>query len=84
MGKKLLIAIVAACALGISSATPTATNGPLVEVVKKSKKPGGCTKRTCRQMKSCAEAKYHFKQCGIKKLDRDRDGVPCENLCPGG
>ncbi len=34
-------------------------------------------------MKSCAEAKYHLKQCGMKKLDRDGDGLPCENVCKG-
>jgi len=38
-------------------------------------------KRTCGQMSSCAEARFHLKQCGIKRLDRDKDGVPCESLC---
>ncbi len=38
---------------------------------------------TCKQMKSCAEAKKYLKQ-GHKRLDRDKDGVPCENICPGG
>lgn len=40
-----------------------------------------CGKRTCGQMTSCAEAKYHLNQCGVRKLDRDGDGVPCESLC---
>lgn len=35
----------------------------------------------CKSMKSCAEAMYYLKECGAKKLDRDGDGVPCENLC---
>ncbi|MFV0662750.1 thermonuclease family protein [Denitromonas sp.] len=41
------------------------------------------TKRFCKQMASCAEARFHLTQCGLSKLDRDRDGVPCESLCGG-
>ena len=32
-------------------------------------------------MSSCAEAKYHLNECGEGRLDRDGDGVPCENVC---
>ncbi|QQB09754.1 excalibur calcium-binding domain-containing protein [Aggregatibacter segnis] len=32
-------------------------------------------------MRSCAEAKYHFNVCGEGRLDRDNDGIPCENVC---
>lgn len=35
----------------------------------------------CKQMRSCAEAKYHLNECGESRLDRDGDGVPCENVC---
>ena len=38
-------------------------------------------KRYCKQMASCAEAKYHLTQCGMGGLDRDGDGKPCENVC---
>ncbi|WP_039917604.1 thermonuclease family protein [Cellvibrio mixtus] len=38
-------------------------------------------KRTCGQMVSCEEAKFYLKVCGVKSLDRDRDGIPCESLC---
>jgi micrococcal nuclease len=38
-------------------------------------------KHYCSQMASCDEAKYYYTQCGHKKLDKDGDGVPCENLC---
>jgi endonuclease YncB( thermonuclease family) len=38
-------------------------------------------KRLCREMTSCAEARYHSQQCGLSQLDGDRDGVPCESLC---
>ena len=39
------------------------------------------TKRTCGEMASCAEARFHVEQCGLARLDGDRDGVPCERLC---
>lgn len=39
--------------------------------------------RVCTQMSSCEQAKQALK-CGNKRLDRDKDGVPCESICPGG
>lgn len=39
--------------------------------------------RVCTQMVSCEQAKLALK-CGNTKLDRDKDGVPCESICPGG
>lgn len=39
------------------------------------------TKTVCSEMSSCAEAKYFLNQCGLKRLDGDKDGVPCERLC---
>lgn len=47
------------------------------------RKQFSCGKRKCSQMNSCAEARYHLTQCKVKSLDRDNDGVPCENLCSG-
>jgi endonuclease YncB( thermonuclease family) len=38
------------------------------------------TKRYCSQMKSGLEAEYYLFQCGVKSLDGDKDGVPCESL----
>ncbi|MDO5056149.1 MAG: thermonuclease family protein [Lautropia sp.] len=38
-------------------------------------------KRFCRQMQSCEEARFYLNQCGVRRLDRDGDGRPCENLC---
>nr|DAP02366.1 MAG TPA: Excalibur calcium-binding domain protein [Caudoviricetes sp.]DAT04240.1 MAG TPA: Excalibur calcium-binding domain protein [Caudoviricetes sp.] len=35
----------------------------------------------CKEMRSCAEAKFHLNECGESRLDRDGDGVPCENVC---
>ncbi len=39
------------------------------------------SKRYCRQMDSCEEARAFLSQCGISRLDEDKDGVPCEALC---
>ena len=39
------------------------------------------TKRYCREMTSCEEAKFYLRQCGRSTLDGDRDGVPCESIC---
>jgi len=38
-------------------------------------------KRYCREMISCAEARFHLEQCGLTRLDGDSDGVPCEAIC---
>ena len=38
-------------------------------------------RKSCGQMSSCAEARYHLETCGNGRLDRDNDGVPCETLC---
>ena len=38
-------------------------------------------KRYCSQMVSCEEAMFYFKVCGLRRLDRDGDGIPCERLC---
>ena len=37
-------------------------------------------KIVCKNMSNCAEAMKYLKK-GYKKLDRDRDGIPCEKLC---
>ncbi|MDW5419162.1 thermonuclease family protein [Iodobacter sp. CM08] len=38
-------------------------------------------KHYCKEMSNCAEALMYLNQCGVKSLDRDGDGVPCESLC---
>ncbi|MEW6037723.1 MAG: thermonuclease family protein [Pseudomonadota bacterium] len=38
-------------------------------------------KRRCAEMASCEEARFYLKRCGVKTLDRDGDGIPCEGLC---
>jgi len=39
--------------------------------------------KRCSNISSCEEARYLLKHCGLKRLDRDGDGIPCENLCGG-
>ena len=38
-------------------------------------------KRFCTHMDSCAEATFYLTQCGLSRLDKDGDGIPCESLC---
>ena len=38
-------------------------------------------KRSCGNMLSCEEAYYHLNTCGNKRLDHDKDGIPCEAIC---
>lgn len=38
-------------------------------------------KNYCKEMNSCAEARFHLQQCGLHRLDGDGDGRPCESLC---
>jgi len=39
------------------------------------------SKRYCREMTSCEEAKFYLHQCGRSSLDGNQDGVPCNSLC---
>ena len=38
-------------------------------------------KHLCSQMVSCEEAKIYLLACGVKSLDGNGDGIPCESLC---
>lgn len=38
-------------------------------------------KKRCSQMSSCDEARHYLNACGLKYLDGDGDGNPCEYLC---
>ena len=41
-----------------------------------------CSGKTkCKEMDSCDEAYFYLKKCGLSRLDRDHDGVPCESIC---
>lgn len=39
------------------------------------------SKRLCKEMESCEEARLYLTKCGVSRLDRDHDGTPCESLC---
>jgi endonuclease YncB( thermonuclease family) len=39
------------------------------------------TKTKCSEMVSCDEAMFYLNECGLTRLDGDKDGVPCESLC---
>jgi endonuclease YncB( thermonuclease family) len=39
------------------------------------------SKRYCKEMSSCEEARFYLEECGLTRLDGDGDGIPCENLC---
>ncbi|WP_422121135.1 excalibur calcium-binding domain-containing protein [Paragemmobacter straminiformis] len=43
-------------------------------------------RKTCsKTVESCEEAYWLMENCSWGgKLDGDHDGVPCENVCPGG
>ena len=43
-----------------------------------------CSKKYCKEIKSCKEAYHYLKTCGRGDFDRDGDGVPCENVCGKG
>ncbi len=41
-----------------------------------------CQKQNlCRLMTTCKEAYFYLNRCGSSDLDRDNDGIPCENIC---
>lgn len=41
-------------------------------------------KHLCAEMCSCEEARFYLTRCGVKSLDGNGDGVPCEDLCRKG
>jgi len=57
----------------------TGTTKPPALSSKPSKRCG--EKRFCKEMSSCEEARYFLNECGVKGLDGDGDGRPCEALC---
>jgi len=68
------------------SSQPTYFASPAPERPRRSRsrvsQGGNCgSKRYCGEMNSCAEALHYLNQCGLGRLDRDGDGVPCESIC---
>lgn len=61
-----------------TAASPTAP----VPLISKSIGSFQCSGKVyCKQMINCAEARFYLLECGLSRLDGDRDGVPCESLC---
>lgn len=90
--KKIILGILLSAFTLSSNATITVTDNPFYSDVEVehplfAKGTGGAQckglPRVCTQMISCEQAKQALK-CGNTKLDRDKDGVPCESICPGG
>lgn len=53
-----------------------------VKTVTKTDEQYSCgSKRYCKEMSSCEEARYYLEHCGLTRLDGDGDGTPCESLC---
>jgi hypothetical protein len=52
---------------------PTATGGITADCAR--------VNVSCRALESCAQACGYLHQCKLDKLDRDKDGIPCESLC---
>jgi endonuclease YncB( thermonuclease family) len=40
-------------------------------------------KARCSDMVSCDEAHFYLTRCGVKALDGNHDGLPCDTLCAG-
>lgn len=73
----------------IPTPKPTQAPAPTTQFAPAAAPAGGglysCNcKKTCNQMSSCQEAYYQLNTCGCGIRDGDDDGVPCENICPGG
>lgn len=64
-----------------SSAAPNVVLQPNSEHALRPSSGQACDKTRCAQMASCEEAKHYLTQCGVRTLDGDKDGIPCEKLC---
>lgn len=74
LGLFILIAIITGNGL-------SAEKAPKKQTKQKSERFSCDGRPTCKQISSCAEARFYLEECGLTKLDRDHDGIPCESLC---
>lgn len=70
-----------ACAASLSVGCAPATTLPIQEGAPTPAPRCDPGMQTCKQMKDCEEALHYLRECGVLKLDKDKDGVPCESLC---
>lgn len=68
-------------ALFITQTASAATDGPRPKAETPQADTPRCEKRFCKDMESCAEARYYLTQCKRSNFDKDGDGLPCENVC---
>lgn len=68
---------------GESRALPGGSGGQIVPMQEANTGFACDCSKTCTQILTCEEAKSHL-SCGCNERDADDDGVPCENICPGG
>lgn len=85
--KKSIITALAMLTLAGHALAATVIPDPVLYAAQK-KQPSGAKftcegKYKCGQMNSCDEAYFYLQQCGVGKLDRDKDGIPCESICGG-
>ncbi|MDP1997430.1 MAG: thermonuclease family protein [Gallionella sp.] len=66
---------------GTLATQPHASVSPVSAPVAATTLDPSCSKKRCSEMTSCEEARHHFAKCGVKTMDGDGDGVPCEKLC---
>jgi hypothetical protein len=59
---------------------PMKTQALLIAAVLILGQPATALAQSCRSFKTCEEAMKSYK-AGNTKLDRDKDGIPCESLC---
>lgn len=78
--KIIKIAAIVVMMMGMTSLTG-AEKKPQKEPKQKSERFSCEGKDKCKEMSSCAEAKFYLNECGVGRLDRDKDGVPCESIC---
>ncbi len=71
----------------ITEPTQTIYSSPIAQPVQPPLSGGSFTcncSKTYPNMSSCEEAYFQLNNCGCSIRDGDKDGVPCENICPGG
>lgn len=81
---KILLASAALLISGTVSGAPIGApnDQAVIDMLLRSVKSYSCSGKTkCAQMDSCEEAYFYLRQCGVRRLDGDGDGVPCESIC---
>lgn len=83
MPRSIAVFVLLLCACGGAMASSVASRDRLPTLVAAASRNGFvCDGRHyCGQMRSCEEANFFLSACGVRSLDGDNDGVPCENLC---